>query len=403
VKRFDKIYRLFFQVFIFFLPTQLAFHFWPTWTFVFGIRVDFLSPSIYLTDVLVVILFVMAQISDRKELLVFLTKYKFYILTLLLLAVSNIIFSISPSESFYKWIKFTEFAFIAYYFSKQKILSTTSTIKILFVSASAFSLIGILQFIKGGTLGGILYFLGERTFYLNTPGIALVAINGVNHLRAYSTFSHPNSLAGFLGVVLILALINRNLQNSKLKITALIISSICFLLTFSLSSYVGIMVVIFFYFISGKEKLFKTLGTSFLFLSIVLSLLLPLTSSFILEKFSAIPQNLSQRLDLAVISGKLISQKFFLGEGLGTFIVAAPRLLQPVHNIFLLVFAETGLAGLLFFCFLFYKVFFKNPLLFIFIIFTGLTDHYWLTLQQNLLLLSILCGLSTKIKVWKRS
>jgi hypothetical protein len=146
-------------------------------------------------------------------------------------------------------------------------------------------------------------------------------------------------------------------------------------------------------------------------LSIFLSLLMPLASPSILNVFPGVSQNLSQRLDLATISGKLISQNFFLGGGLGTFIINASRvrglanpwLLQPVHNMFLLVFVETGLIGLLFFCFVFYKVFIKNPLLFIFIIITGLTDHYWLTLQQNLLLLSILFGLSARIISWRKT
>jgi len=387
---------------LFLLPTQLALHFWPSWAFVFGIRVDFLSPSIYATDILAVILFLLNLMSDGRSLLKFLTKYKFYVLTFLLFAVINTTFSTSPFESAYKWLKIAEFAFVAYYFSKQKVLEISSIIKTLLLSSAVFSLIGILQFIKGGTVGGVLYFLGERTFNLNTPGIALVVINGVSHLRAYSTFSHPNSLAGFLGIVIILVLTNGHLKRSKLKILALVVSSVCFILTFSLSAYAGILAVLFFYFISKKHKLFRPAVYIFLFLSITLSLLLPLTSSFILNRFPEISQNLSQRLDLAIISGKLISQRFFSGQGLGTFIISAPWLRQPVHNIFLLVFAETGVLGLLFFGYIIFKVMIKNPLVFIFIIITGLTDHYWLTLQQNLLLLSILCGLSFKITSWRK-
>jgi O-antigen ligase len=77
---------------------------------------------------------------------------------------------------------------------------------------------------------------------------------------------------------------------------------------------------------------------------------------------------------------------------------------QPVHNIFLLVFSETGIIGFCFFVYLFYKVlrkvFYrftkkgsKYILLLIFsIIFLGFFDHYFLTIQQGQILLSIIFG-----------
>jgi O-antigen ligase len=76
-------------------------------------------------------------------------------------------------------------------------------------------------------------------------------------------------------------------------------------------------------------------------------------------------------------------------------------LLQPVHNIFLLVFAEAGIFGLLLLSYLMYKCFrtslteknYPLTFVFVFIVFTGLFDHYWLTLQQNVFLLSIFIGL----------
>ncbi|MDP2860696.1 MAG: hypothetical protein Q8N98_03190, partial [bacterium] len=42
----------FFYLFLFFLPTQLGRHFWPEWAIINGIRVDYLSPTIFLTDIL---------------------------------------------------------------------------------------------------------------------------------------------------------------------------------------------------------------------------------------------------------------------------------------------------------------------------------------------------------------
>jgi len=40
------------------MPTQLALHFWPSWAHVFGIRVDYLAPTLYLTDLLLIVLII---------------------------------------------------------------------------------------------------------------------------------------------------------------------------------------------------------------------------------------------------------------------------------------------------------------------------------------------------------
>ncbi|HSW48472.1 MAG TPA: O-antigen ligase family protein [Candidatus Saccharimonadales bacterium] len=81
------------------------------------------------------------------------------------------------------------------------------------------SLLAIGQFLKQGSIGGILYFLGERTFTGSTPGIANASLNGELVLRPYATFPHPNVMAGFLLVSMILVL--GFLLNSKRHCEAL--------------------------------------------------------------------------------------------------------------------------------------------------------------------------------------
>src|SRR5438045_3032019 len=43
---------VFFLLFLFFLPTQFGKHFWPTYTIVSGLRIDYLSPTIYASDII---------------------------------------------------------------------------------------------------------------------------------------------------------------------------------------------------------------------------------------------------------------------------------------------------------------------------------------------------------------
>lgn len=431
-KKFKLLERSLAVLFLFLLPTQLALHFWPKSSFVHGIRVDFLSPAVYLTDVIFFLLFLTSLVrgvlfsfktkannTNRNINLSHIIESSQFLLLLLFLSFfifANIFYSASPTLSFYKWFKFLELYLVVLYFSKQKVVSLVLFTKTIFCSIVAFSLIGILQFIIKGTVGGALYFLGERNFTASTPGIALVNIFGREFMRSYSVFSHPNSLAGFLGSSLLFIFLSGSLKKKPLSFFGVLIVVSCFILTFSLSSYLGIFLafsLILFY----QNKRFFTQFVKLLFLLfIVASLLLPIASPWMVSNIGGLEQSTRQRLDLAYISGQMIEKNFLLGQGLGTFIVGIPAfrglstyswILQPVHNIYLLVFAETGILGLMFFVYFLHKVLLnalkkENLLLLIpifFILFTGLFDHYSLTLQQNSFLFAIFIGCSLHAKM----
>ena len=68
---------------------------------------------------------------------------------------------------------------------------------------------------------------------------------------------------------------------------------------------------------SINKNLFNKLIDIYFFLTILLSLVLPIVSINIVKVLSPISSDLLQRLDLAFIAGKIISNKFWLGVGLG--------------------------------------------------------------------------------------
>jgi hypothetical protein len=78
--------------------------------------------------------------------------------------------------------------------------------------------------------------------------------------------------------------------------------------------------------------------------------------------------------------------------------------LQPVHNIFLLFLAETGvIIGSISIIELTKLILLhKNNIVFLACIFviiiTGMFDHYWLTLQQNMLVMGTVLGMSLNEK-----
>jgi len=119
-------------------------------------------------------------------------------------------------------------------------------------------------------------------------------------------------------------------------------------------------------------------------------------------------ESFSQRLESGKIAFQLIKQNPFLGVGINNFIVYLPKFqqgrtlwLQPAHNIYLLVAAETGVVGLLIFFWFLFLTFKKllysyNPIFlyaYISILLLGFFDHYWLTLQQTQFLFTMVLGL----------
>ena len=147
-------------------------------------------------------------------------------------------------------------------------------------------------------------------------------------------------------------------------------------------------------------------------------LLSPLGSRF--TNINIHDEAVTQRAVLVGASIKMVQSSPLLGVGLGNFLptlaaiqkpLTASTYLQPVHNIFLLVAAETGLIGLSIFLWFLMKTLQKVRsqkfasrrsgsevrsclmVAFSVILITGFFDHYWLTLQQGQLLFAFILGM----------
>lgn len=362
------------------LPVQLGYHFWPQYSYIFGIKVDYFSPTLYLTDILVLLLFILGF----KKLKINWT----LVFPFILFAILNVFFSENYLIAGYKWLKVFEVAFVVYCFAKSKV-SKEKMFNLVFISSFFFSVIGIVQVILGHTIGGPFYLLGERAFSVNTPGISLVNVFGQNFLRAYSTFSHPNSLAGFFGVVLIIFLLYLP-KTKRNKIMAGFIGT-AFLLSNSLAAFGAMIVALLFHF--SKKNFYKPL----LALLILVSLAMPFVSAS-----SRFPQEVFLRLSLSASALKVFLIDPLFGTGLGNFIISSVKVaypgtgvwfLQPVHNIFLLALTEVGVVGFFFLINFLSKLTNKKFLVVVvFILVTGFFDHYWFSLQQNILLLGLYLG-----------
>ena len=399
------------QLLVFLAPTQLALHFWPNWSLVFGLRVDYLSITLYLTD-LIILLYLFLFLSRRPKIS---KKTGLSFLFLLFLAFTNTLFADNQLASIFRWIKFFEYALLVWAISKEKNLLLEKWLARPFVaSLILFSAIGILQFMLGRTLGGPLYFLGERSFSTATPGVSLISFLGEEKLRAYSTFSHPNSLGAYLLVSSLLTYPFLKIRRFW-KAVLVAVPLIAFFLTFSKGTWITAIFLIPLFFL--RKIVFRkgsVIPKTILVSTILLGFALPVfTHKAFME---GLPENLTERLFLAETAFRALSQNPVLGTGMANFynFLASSYssgtiwLIQPVHNIFLLVLVETGLVGLVLFTLLLWialekisvisgkKVSLSLALALLAIILTGFSDHHWITLQQNQILFSLVLGLAFK-------
>ena len=343
---------------------------------------------------------------------------------LFLLSVTvGVMASKNPLAGVYGIIKFLEFSFLVLFIAgnfkkfNQKIIFFAFLIGIVFESLLAF-----LQYFNQGSIGGIFYFFGERTFNAQTPGIANASINGQLFLRPYATFSHPNVLAAFLIITLLyLFLLFTNKERIYLLV-GIIFGTASLFLTLSRSAIFLWIVYLIVLFGSSFVKKYKNRFSNRKFLvGAIVVLVLVVSSSFVFQnsflwqRFSLTKlsdESLVQREQLINQSFLMIKENPLFGVGLNNFFnnlnfsntQLEITLIQPVHNIFLLIASETGLIGFVFFAYLFYKTtgaikynFLRKEgkyllLLCFAVIFLGFFDHYFLTIQQGQILVSLILG-----------
>jgi len=335
----------------------------------------------------------------------------------------NLFIVASPQAHLLGIIKIIEFSFfaffVAYSFKKADI---PYFVDALALSALVSSTLSIWQFVKQSSIGGLWYFLGERTFNTSTIGISTVNLDQ-QILRAYGAFPHPNVLAFFLFAAIVFATLRfpfeKRVFEKVFLIFTIIISSVALFLTFSRILILVALSFLFFDFFS-KSKSNK--------LRLVL-VLVSLGAFYILFSFpwfiSFLTRGIDFRRELLDQSLMILSSNLYFGVGLNNFFIhqapliktISPIIFQPPHNIFILALVQTGILGFLVFAYLlalsFRSVskklrhairdtrnFYKGVLvLLISVIIVGMFDHFFLTLQQGQLIFALILGLSfSKIK-----
>jgi len=380
-----------FFLFLFFLPTQLGKHWFFSFSYLSGIRVDYLAPTLYLTDIVVILL----AFINYQAVFHFLKQKK--ILLVLFLLLINLFLSSSFFTSIYRYIKLLKLLIVFALFQK-KIIKEKAVLSAFFFGALIQFVLVIMQFLSKHSLQGIFYFLGERLINLSIPGIAKIAFNGIEFLRPYGTFSHPNSLAGFYLLLYFYFLTEKKYNKFfLLKKFFLLISSCLVFISFSKVAIITYLILNTLYLIVRERK------RGFCRPCFLAKLIILFIVSAVFLQGQTDPLTIAKRWELINNSWLIIKRHFLFGVGLGNYLTAQnsfPSKIsfnfnQPVHNIFLLFLAEVGLiiTGITFYLlFPWLKMLWKKKyLLILAVLMTGFFDHYWLTLEQNFLLLGIFC------------
>jgi O-antigen ligase len=362
--------------------------------FVNGIIVNYLIPTLSILDLSVFLILISILLTKKIDL-----KWKgfSFLKMFILFAVYLVVQSIFKGSflSLFNSFRLLIYLFTFYSLSKhiKSVLNQKTYIYLLIGSIFLVlfqGVVALLQFSGGTSLG--LSFLGESQVVSGMRGSSFLELNNSLYLRGYGTFPHPNIFGGWLIFNILLGwFLFENMHKKRDYAVILMgISSLVLVLTFSrISLLVCLLIWIAFIvksFVNSKRiKNFAFFG---------------LISERFMNLFTGGDTSWSDRVGLMESSFHMIKQNLLTGVGLGGFIEnmgdTVPRssngilLLQPVHNIFLLIVSEIGLVGFGLFSTLLY-FFFKNRkwslrfvmgLVGIFII--SMFDHYLFSLPQGL-------------------
>lgn len=377
--------------------------------FVNGIFVNYLNPTVSILDLgVLLLLFSILKEVKISFLRKTISKFKWYLISFLVfLLLQNIL--LFDLLIFVNSLRFITFVLLLVFLPPVLPLLKSKAIQLPFTLILIFNtffqgILGIIQFTRGASLGW--EFLGESQVVNGMQGSSFLELYDGIYLRAYGTFPHPNILAGFFLLVFFLSIFVFFKERRVFRYIYLamaFLSGIFVIFTFSrivLILFVLNALAIFLIYV------FKVKGKQFF----------AFTPTLLIERFGNLfgegDTSLGDRVNLFKASLSVLKENWLAGTGSGNFVKAmedfVPRtgsgiqLLQPVHNVLMLLLTDFGVFGFFAFLFLVGKIFFVYikkitwfTLLLLFSVgLIGMLDHYLISLPQGIVMLCIFLVLS---------
>ncbi len=434
-----KISNNLFYLFIFLLPWQTVF-IWRE-IFISKEKWQYGTIGIYFTDIILALWIILVLGKKFKKTIfnfrfptfsqIQITDYPVLIVSFILWSFFSIFWSPDKTLAFYFSLKLLLGAGL--FFALQEIKINWRKFTEVFLSAAVLqSALAISQFTFQRSFSN--KWLGMSNYDSWRGGISVLENEGGRWLRAYGSFPHPNILGGYLALAFIVGLyfLLNSYKNNAVNLnqitilSGLLIIFLGILLTFSRSAWLALVVGIIFLSVFAwrkgahsknrwlLKKVFIQLGLIFGLAGIVFTSCLGY--NFFLNRF-----NTGERLEKKSINDrslyfkqaeKIIKENFWLGTGAGNYTLTVFQKdkikkpiwqYQPVHNVFMLVWAELGITGLILFLAILIKIFLiakrnENVFMVAFIMLGILffLDHWFWDTHFGMLLFWLIIGLAVK-------
>ncbi len=400
-----------------FLPINLGLHFIFPSAYVGGLLIDYLVPTIYIQDLLALVLIVLWLYSDFNGIKhTFKSKRAVVIWLLLYVLLLSTLISPRFDVSFYAWLRWLLYALVSLYVSTEFVWSVDFKILANIVCGWLIFLgiLGLLQFYKQSSFFNNYMILGEQPYSRSTPLIDKENIFGVLKVPSYGLFRHPNIFGGIVAIFLLIALCawRAKIISIQLFVPTFVSGIAALATTFSFFSWFALVIGVVLLFFDHNKKFVKYL---LVFIALFIAFSFFIHKIHFNEPWASNP-SVYKRIDLLQAGYQMSEDRLYLfGVGLNASTIYIEkytppsrfiRFVQPPHNIFVLLLAETGVIALALFVYLFFMVlrftYHSNYFLFVIciqIILMGCFDHYFLTIHQPFLLLWIILGLAGNRKI----
>ena len=432
-----KFEKWLFYLFVFLLPLQLRIilhSFRPQFN-------EWNSAYLYGTDILILLIvffWLIRKIKEKEWNIISFQNIEVEVGLFLFLLVSGVSLVLSNNFwlSFYSWVKLLEFGLLFFYvkYNFGRLFSLQKLWQIFVASAVVQSAIAVYQFFAQKSLG--LKIFAESPLSPDILGVAKIVVGGKKIVRAYGLVPHPNILAAIL-MLAIFGLVYLFIKNyGDLKVSKKIIFGAVFILlsgalffTFSRAvTLIGLgflviwLLVVYWRQVEVRRPVILTV----VLLLVVGFLLSVVYFPYISARYDVAALGSSQALSLRVfynqIARQLIKDSPFLGIGQGNFVwtfsnpgVFANWIYQPVHNIYLLIAAETGILGLFAFLWFLFRIMRSIYLerkeikdrsvlycllgIVCFFLAVGFFDHFLWDLQQGQIIFWLFLGILASLSV----
>jgi hypothetical protein len=307
--------------------------------------------------------------------------------------------------------------FVLLYFLIVNRVASVRAIMITFVGSMCLqSLLASYQFLTQSSVG--FHFFGEPFITEDGVHLARMQFLGRDWVRGYGTLSHPNVLGGFLSLSMI-ATFFLTIKRKGLKPTLLALQFAGLMFSFSRSALVSLIVALILMVMLFRKD---SKMPSKKIINGVVALLIAELGFVLWMRLSDLSQSSSLRVE-GLMQALQVFDSNPMGVGFRSYTLAIDQVTntaimpweyQPVHNIFMLLLTELGIFGLLlgtwFFMFSILKLYerrksfltsqrLKKKRLLLCAMFViaiiGLFDHYWLSLNQGLAVMTLFFGLAS--------